>query len=108
MEKAYGRVNREALWQVLRMYDVGRKLLSGIENMYVNSLACVRVKWVESECFSIDGGVRYRCIMSPGLLNIYIYEYSDEGGENRWGESVDCLASCIQMTWFCVASRRNT
>ena len=23
VEKAYGRVNREALWQVLRMYDVG-------------------------------------------------------------------------------------
>ena len=23
LEKAYDRVNREALWQVLRMYDVG-------------------------------------------------------------------------------------
>ena len=29
-EKAYDRVNREALWQVLRMYDVGGKLLSEI------------------------------------------------------------------------------
>ena len=26
-EKAYNRVNMEALWQVLRMYDVGGKLL---------------------------------------------------------------------------------
>ena len=26
MEKAYDTVNREALWQVLRMYDVGGKL----------------------------------------------------------------------------------
>ena len=25
--KAYDKVNREALWQVLRMYDVGSKLL---------------------------------------------------------------------------------
>ena len=25
--KAYDRVNREALWQVLRMHDVGSKLL---------------------------------------------------------------------------------
>ena len=27
LEKAYDRVNREALWQVLRMYDMGGKLV---------------------------------------------------------------------------------
>ena len=43
LEKAYDRVNREAIWQVLRMYDVGDKLLNGIKSMYVNSQACVRV-----------------------------------------------------------------
>ena len=42
LEKAYERVNREALWQVLRMYDVGSNLLNGFKSMYVNSLACVR------------------------------------------------------------------
>ena len=35
MEKAYDRVNRGALWQVLRMYDVGGKLLDEIKSMYV-------------------------------------------------------------------------
>ena len=44
----YDRVNREALWQALRMYDVGGKLLNGIKSIYSNSLACVRVKEVES------------------------------------------------------------
>ena len=35
----------EELWQVLRMHDVGGKLLNGIKIMYVNSLlACVTVK----------------------------------------------------------------
>ena len=29
--EAYDKVNREALWQVLRMNDVGGKLLSGIK-----------------------------------------------------------------------------
>ena len=29
---------------MLRMYNVGGKLLSGIKNMYVNSLSCVTVK----------------------------------------------------------------
>ena len=31
LEKAYGRVNREALRQILRVYDVGGKLLNGIK-----------------------------------------------------------------------------
>ena len=48
LKKAYDRVNREALWQVLRMYDVGSKLLNGIKSIYVNSLACVRVKGGET------------------------------------------------------------
>ena len=36
-EKVYNRVIKEALCQVLRMYDVEVKLLSGIKNMYVDS-----------------------------------------------------------------------
>ena len=47
------------------MYDVGGKLLEGIRNMYVNTLACIRAKGVESKCFRIDSGVRKDCIMSP-------------------------------------------
>ena len=49
LEKVYNRVNREALWQMLRMYDVGGKLLSGIKSMYADSSACVRVKGGESK-----------------------------------------------------------
>ena len=30
-------VNREALWQVQRMYDVDGKLLNGIKSKYVDS-----------------------------------------------------------------------
>ena len=33
LEKAYDMVNRETLWQVLRLYDVGGKLLGGIKSM---------------------------------------------------------------------------
>ena len=56
--------NRKALWQVLRMYGVGGKLLNGIKSMYVDSLDCVRVKRGESVRFRIDSGVRQGCIMS--------------------------------------------
>ena len=30
------------------MYDVGGKLLEGIRNMYVNTLACIRARGVQS------------------------------------------------------------
>ena len=54
LEKAYDRNNREALGQVLRMYDVGGKLLGGIKSICVDSSACVRVKGGKSEEFRID------------------------------------------------------
>ena len=72
LEKVYDRVNREVLWQLLRMYDVDGKLLNGIKSMYVNSLPCIRVKWVESECFNINRGVGQGSIMSSWLFNVYI------------------------------------
>ena len=43
--------------QVLRMYDVGGKMLSGIKSIYVDSLAFVRIKGGESEWFRIDSVV---------------------------------------------------
>ena len=58
LENAYAKVNMAALWLILRMYDVGDKLLNGNKSMYVNSLACARVKGGENECFRIDSGVR--------------------------------------------------
>ena len=54
------------------MYDVGGKLLGVIKSMYVDSLACVRVKGSESERFEIDRGVKQGCIMFPWLFNVYM------------------------------------
>ena len=31
-------------WQMLRIYDVGGKLLHRIQCVYANSLSCIRVK----------------------------------------------------------------
>ena len=69
-EKAYDRVNWEALCQVLRMHAVGDKRFSGIKSMYVDSSTCVIIKGGESERFRIESGVRQMCIMSPWLFNV--------------------------------------
>ena len=59
----------------------GVKLLSGIKSMYVDSTACVRVKWGESERFRIDSGVYH-----VPLAAQCIYGWSDEGGEDSDGK----------------------
>ncbi len=43
LEKAYGRVDREALWSVLNIYGVGGRLLKGMQAHYREANACVRV-----------------------------------------------------------------
>ena len=58
LEKAYDRVDREALWQVLRIYGIGGKVLKGIMSFYDGSKACVRVSGTESECFGVNVGWR--------------------------------------------------
>ena len=70
LEKAYDRVNREALWEVLRMYDVGAKLLSGMKSMYVDCLACVSKYGCSVEEGNDGDGEEGREWRFPGLLYV--------------------------------------
>ena len=57
---------------MLRIYDVGGKLLNGIKSMYIKSLAFVRIKGGGSDYFKTDSAVRKIFIISPWLLNVYM------------------------------------
>ena len=72
LEKAYDRVDWNALWDVLKIYGVGGQLLDGIKAFYKEASACVRVDGEFSDSFDIRVGVRQGCVMSPWLFNIYI------------------------------------
>ena len=65
LEKAYDRVDRRALWQVVSLYGVGGKLLRAMKSMYDDNRMCVRVGGEESEWFETKVGLRQGCIMSP-------------------------------------------
>ena len=51
---------------------MGGKLLNDIKSIYVNSLACVRIKGCESECFRINSSVKHVCIMFLWFFNAYM------------------------------------
>ncbi len=57
LEKAYNRVDREALWSVLKIYGVGGQLLKGKQAFYREANACVRVGGKFSESFAVEVGV---------------------------------------------------
>ena len=46
------------MWQMLRVYGVGGKLLKAVQSFYADSLACVRVGNDVSEWFPVNVGLR--------------------------------------------------
>ena len=72
LEKAYDRVDRDAMWNVLRLYGIGGRLLRGVKSFYVGSKACVRVGNEVSEWFPVRVGMRQGCVMSPWLFSLYV------------------------------------
>ncbi len=72
LDKAYDRVDREALWSVLKIYGVGGQLLKGIQAFYKEANACVRVGGEFSESFTMAVGVRQGCVVSPWLFHTFM------------------------------------
>ena len=72
LEKAYDRVDREALWNVLKIYGVGGQLMEGIKAFYREANACVKVDGELSDSFAVGVGVRQGCVMSLWLFNVFM------------------------------------
>ena len=72
LEIAYDTIDLHGMWQMLREYGIGRKLLKAVQSFYIDSRACVRVGDDVSEWFPVNIGFRQSCAMSPWLFNVYI------------------------------------
>src|SRR5215469_9078715 len=72
LEKAYDRIDRVALWTVMRKYGVNGRLLTALKSFYVNSRSCVKVGGWVVEMFDVKVGLRQGCVMSPWLFNVYM------------------------------------
>ena len=97
LEKAYDRVDREAMWRVLEMYGVNGRLLQAVKSFYVESKACVRICRQESEWFNVRVGLRQGCVMSPWLFNVFldgvmkeVKERVGDVGASLWDERRNC------------------
>ena len=71
LEKACDSIDRNGMWQMLRVYGVGGKSWKAVQSFYIGR-ACVRVGNDVSEWFPVNIGLIQGCVMSPWLFNVYM------------------------------------
>merc|ERR1712002_761243 len=66
LDKAYERIDRDAMWRVLSMYGINGELLAAVQSMYERSECCVRVCREECEWFNVRIRLRQGFVMYHG------------------------------------------
>ena len=90
LEKAYDTIDRHGMWQMLRVYGVGGKLLKAVQSFYLDSRACDRVGNDVSEWFPVNVGLRQGCVVSPWLFNVYMDGVVREVNVRMLGKGWSC------------------
>ena len=99
LERAYDKVSRDRLWQVLESYGIQEGLLRAIQSMYLGSQAWVRTSGKVSGWFPITQGVRQGCVMSPWLFNVFMDGIMRETKEKLQG-GVQLTTTNLQLILF--------
>ncbi|KAK3549179.1 hypothetical protein QTP70_033971 [Hemibagrus guttatus] len=72
LEKAFDRVPRGILWEVLWEYGVGGPLLRAVRSLYNWSRSLVRIASCRSDLFPVHVGLRQGCPLSPVLFIVFM------------------------------------
>ena len=83
----------DGMWQMLRVYGVGGKLLKAMQSFYVDSRACVLVGNDVSKWFPVNFGLRHGCVMSPWLFNLYMDGVVREVNVRVLGKRLELLSA---------------
>ena len=91
LEKAYDTIDQHRMWQMLRVYVVGGKLLKSVQSFYADSKVCVQVGNDVSEFFPVNVGLRQGCVMSVWLFNVYVNGVIREVNVRVLGKGLELL-----------------
>ena len=70
--KAFDCIHRPALWKILKLYGLPKKIITIIQKLYEESSSAVKIDGDVSSWFQVVTGVRQGCILSPLLFAITI------------------------------------
>ena len=72
LKAAFDSIDRNALYQLLRIVGVPEKLLSLFCSMYTGTISCVRCEGETGLWFNIDSRVRQGCVLAPDTFAVGI------------------------------------
>ncbi|KAK3520727.1 hypothetical protein QTP70_031452 [Hemibagrus guttatus] len=72
LEKAFDRVPRGILWEVLWEYGVRGPLLRAVRSLYNRSRSLVRIASCKTDLFPVHVGLRQGCPLSPVLFIVFM------------------------------------
>ena len=76
--KAFDRVGRTGLWQLLRKYGCPETFATMIEALHTGMMANVNVGGEVSQSFIVTNVVKQGCVLAPTLLSIFLSAMLDE------------------------------
>ncbi len=92
LEKTNDRFDREALWNVLKIYGVTGQLMEEIKTFDREANTCVKVDGELSDFFAFGVGVRQGCVMSPWLFYILM-----DGGRRQMKAKVGNVSARLKL-----------
>ena len=84
-KKALDRVWHEALWAIMRKYNINASIIRAIENLYDKAQSAVLFNGSTGEWFRTTVGVRQGCLLSPTLFNIFLERIMCEALDDHEG-----------------------
>ena len=100
LRKAYPRVNRPALWGILRRYGIGERALRILQDLHESTLYKVRGNDGVSEAWVPARGLREGCPSSPILFNIFHQVVMRLGAKARKRKAIELdLEVGIAINW---------
>lgn len=72
LTKAFDTVNRETLWEIMRISGCPPKYVNIVRQFHDGMNARVTMGTQESAPFGVGSGVRQGCVMAPVLFNMYL------------------------------------
>lgn len=88
-EKAFDKVHREKMWNILSEYGLPNKYVQTIRLLYENYTARIEHEGKLTQKIKINSGVRQGCILSPLLFIIIIDWVMERTADNRTGITWD-------------------